>query len=295
MEFFHYFIYFFLIDIDSSALWGYNNAMDKKNICKFNVANDDAQTISILNFCYEKNSAPHPRFTTGAIFRLHVVSRGKGTFVTLNNSIELKAGDVFITYPSSDYYIANNGGLEYMYISFLGLRAYQLTERAELTRSCSVRCGQENLIPTWEAALEASADGNLDLIAEGLLLYTVGKLCNIRNKAQPTNKYEKIVLIIKKQTEERFCDPKLNLNLLCAENFYNAKYVSAAFRKYMSVGFSEYITTLRLNNAQRLINSGFKSVKQIAALSGFDDALYFSKVYKQHYGSTPKYAIETWK
>ncbi len=269
--------------------------MERKNICKFNVANDDAQKIGILNFCYERNADSEPFFKMNAVFRLHIVTKGTGTFGSFNNSTPLTVGDVFLTFPSSDYYISNGGGLEFIYVSFVGLRAYELIDRAELRHGVNVRHGFESLIPYWEQALDAATDGNLDLIAESVMLYTIGRLCNIRNNTKEMSKNEKIVLIIKKAMEERFCDPHLSLNLLCDENYYNSKYVSAAFKKYMGIGFNEYLTSLRLNNAQRLINSGFKSVKQIASLSGFDDALYFSKLFKRYNGVSPAKSIETWK
>ena len=269
--------------------------MDTQNICKFNTANNDGENIGILNFCYEKHAPAEPQFTMNAVFRLHLVARGRGAFGTLNSSVELTSGDVFVTYPSTDYYIVNGDGLKYLYISFVGLRAYKLVERAGIPRGASVRHGFESLVEHWERSVEYAADGNLDLIAEGVLLYSVGRLCSLRDDETLSSKSEKIVLLIKKQMEERFCDPELSLNKLCEENYYNAKYVSAVFKKYMGINFSEYLTSLRLNNAQRLINSGFKSVKQIAALSGFDDALYFSKLYKRYNGISPAKAIEEWR
>lgn len=267
--------------------------MESNNVCKFNVAGDNAQNIGILNFYCERNVKTEPIFQMHATFKLHIVTKGAGTLGSFNKSTSLCVGDVFVTFPSSDYYITNDGGLEFMCVSFVGLRAYDLIERTGLSRNLSVSHGCEHLIPYWEQALAASNDDNIDLIAESVVLYTIGALCHIREKTKAVSKNEKIVLVIKKAMEERFCDPHLNLNMLCDENYYNAKYVSAAFKKYMNVGFNEYLTSLRINNALRLIYSGFKSVKQIASLSGFDDALYFSKLFKRYTGSSPSQVIET--
>lgn len=261
--------------------------MESTNICKFNIASDTAQNIGILNFCCERKAHPEPKFQMNAAFRLHIVTNGTGTLGSFNKSAPLRVGDMFLTFPSSDYYIANGGELEFMYVSFVGLRTYVLIERTGLDRNLSVLHDCERLIPFWEQAIEASVDENIDLIAESVILYSIGQLSNIRDNSKVINKSEKIVLVIKKAMEERFCDPHLNLNMLCAENYYNPKYVSAAFKKYMNIGFNEYLTSLRINNAQRLIYSGFKSVKQIAALSGFDDALYFSKLFKRYTGASP--------
>ena len=36
-----------------------------------------------------------------------------------------------------------------------------------------------------------------------------------------------------------------------------------------------------------MMNAGFTSIKEIASFSGFSDPLYFSKVFKKHYGMSP--------
>lgn len=64
------------------------------------------------------------------------------------------------------------------------------------------------------------------------------------------------------------------------------------FKKKFNVTFTAYLTELRLNNAINLINSGFTSIKEIAQLSGFSDALYFSKIFKKNTGLPPIKFIE---
>ncbi len=73
---------------------------------------------------------------------------------------------------------------------------------------------------------------------------------------------------------------------------YNAKYLSTCFKRKMNIGFSEYVRTLRINNAVFLMDHGVESVKNVAFLSGFQDALYFSKVFKATVGQSPSEYIE---
>ena len=47
----------------------------------------------------------------------------------------------------------------------------------------------------------------------------------------------------------------------------------------------------KVHYACTLINQGFTSVKEIAAMSGYRDALYFSKVFKRKMGVSPKQYI----
>jgi AraC-like DNA-binding protein len=51
----------------------------------------------------------------------------------------------------------------------------------------------------------------------------------------------------------------------------------------------EYILEKRLAYARSLLTSGEAvAVKEVAVASGFDDPSYFSRIYKKHYGKTPK-------
>ena len=56
--------------------------------------------------------------------------------------------------------------------------------------------------------------------------------------------------------------------------------------------FHEYLTNLRLSNAVRLIENGFLSVKEIAHMSAFLDAQYFSKVFTRKNGMSPSEMIK---
>lgn len=64
------------------------------------------------------------------------------------------------------------------------------------------------------------------------------------------------------------------------------------FRKIFFAKFGtspkEYVINKRLSYAKSIIDSGeFSSVKELALLVGYKDPLYFGKVFKQHYGTSP--------
>ena len=65
------------------------------------------------------------------------------------------------------------------------------------------------------------------------------------------------------------------------------------FRNIFSMRFGSspknYITEKRLAKAKAIIDSGeFDSVNKLALSVGFDDALYFGKVFKKHFGMPPR-------
>lgn len=52
------------------------------------------------------------------------------------------------------------------------------------------------------------------------------------------------------------------------------------FKRRMGCTPIHYFTRLRMNHASRLLGSTSASVKEVAAVLGYDDPLYFSKVFK---------------
>ena len=54
------------------------------------------------------------------------------------------------------------------------------------------------------------------------------------------------------------------------------------------MGVVEYIRSVRLAHACRLLEEGTLSVSQVAEASGFRDALYFSRVFKKIVGLSPR-------
>jgi Response regulator containing CheY-like receiver domain and AraC-type DNA-binding domain len=77
---------------------------------------------------------------------------------------------------------------------------------------------------------------------------------------------------------------------MIADNFgFTPAYLSKLFREYKKITPSEYISKLRINKAKELLRSNRSlSIKDVAAATGYDDPLYFGKVFKKLVGETPK-------
>lgn len=83
-----------------------------------------------------------------------------------------------------------------------------------------------------------------------------------------------------------------------AENIVIADYAEAhnvsvsgfihRFRQYTRMTPMQYILSLRLANAQSLLDTTDYTVTQIAALVGYENPLYFSRLFKKHLGMSPQ-------
>ena len=79
----------------------------------------------------------------------------------------------------------------------------------------------------------------------------------------------------------------LSMDLICGEAGISATVFRQLFRKYYKKTPGQYVTDLRLEYARSLITNGV-SVENAAYESGFNDAKYFARVVKKHFGCTPR-------
>ena len=176
-----------------------------------------------------------------------------------------------------------------MYISYFGIRAAAVMDRLGIDRYHFVYEGFENLREPWEAGISLGAEV-IDLISESVLLQTLSQIGSRRSaggkdrQAAGNDRF----LQIKKYVDDCFSDPELSLEALSELFSYNKKYISQMFGKYLQVGLTEYVNTLRINHACVLIDQGYTGVGDIARLCGFNDPMYFSKVFRRKMGKSPK-------
>lgn len=81
---------------------------------------------------------------------------------------------------------------------------------------------------------------------------------------------------------------RLSLSDIAEQYGLSPNYLSALFKKYTDVGFSEYIQRARIEKAKELMQDSTLKVYEISDMLNFDNAFYFSKVFKKHTGMSPK-------
>lgn len=99
---------------------------------------------------------------------------------------------------------------------------------------------------------------------------------------------EDILIKIDAYIKASFSEPIATSQI--AERFgFTPAYLSKIFREYKNQTISDYIVQLRMEKAKKLLleDSSFK-IKDVAAYVGYDDSLYFSKVFKKLTGMSPK-------
>ena len=120
-----------------------------------------------------------------------------------------------------------------------------------------------------------------------LLRETTSKCCN----QVETVEVNSSALLQKKLLE--YVEVNLNNCELCltsAADYLNVSTyaVSRLFKECTGMGFKEYVTAKRLDQAHKLLKSTSDSVSDIAKAVGIDNVKYFFTLFKKYYGCSPQ-------
>ncbi len=92
---------------------------------------------------------------------------------------------------------------------------------------------------------------------------------------------------------DRYMEPDLSLDTVCSELGVSNSYFSSVFKKETGKSFITYLTDFRMDNAANLIIETNEKSYKIAEQVGYQDANYFSYVFKKRFGMSPsKYRTE---
>ena len=80
---------------------------------------------------------------------------------------------------------------------------------------------------------------------------------------------------------------KITLNDISQATFYSAAYCENEFKKTTGKSIINYLIDVRVNAAKKLLAESSMSCARIATAVGFEDANYFSRIFKKRTGYSP--------
>ncbi len=257
--------------------------MNTENICKFS----ESRSSDLICVGFIKETAEAQAMGVVAKHNaVHLVLEGEGVFVRGTGEHPIARGTLFFV-TEGERFAVRGGSLRYLYITFFGRRAEELLLRFGVNEGSGVYAGNEKMIPFWESCHLSAKEENIDILCESVLLYSIAGLAP--RKKEKNDAVSAVIGL----SQKNFTNASLSLERIAAEIGYDPKYLSSLFKRRKGIAYTQYLRELRLKHAVFLMEQGVVSVKNIALLSGFGDALYFSRVFAQSIGISPKAYIKS--
>ena len=89
-----------------------------------------------------------------------------------------------------------------------------------------------------------------------------------------------------KYIQENYANPISQEEVARAGNV-SSTYLSKLFKEETGIGFTEYVTKVRLEESEKLLADTAMSIKEIAAAVGYPDEKYYSRLFKKSTGIKP--------
>ena len=206
-----------------------------------------------------------------------VVTHGSGGSRTARERFEFQAGDVYVVPPNTPHAVDSAVGFTDIFFHMdklpfqndvitLVLQSEESPMLAQLMYSLYLRKGRC-------AALDSLGEVLVQLAADRLA----------EEHCHPLSRSIRNYLI-------RNCsDPEISMGQLAVKFGYTDDHLRRCFKEDFQMTPLEYLLQLRLGQAKRLLRMmPVWSVEEIARQCGFEDPLYFSRVFKKAEGISPR-------
>lgn len=208
---------------------------------------------------------------------------GEGAFRFQNGTVmTYQAGDVVVIPPQEVHTNSSSKGFTNIHItmadpSFPYRTAFRIMDDEE-----------ENVKMAFQQAryFYMGDIKNADLVLTALGDLIVSYMIVCRSNAEFSEPVEKIRASIRRN----YSRPDYALDAFMRSMPFHYDYLRKLFKKEVGVSPLEYLTSLRMKSAETLLTAMWTneySVAEIAQMCGFEDALYFSRVFKKHFGCSP--------
>ena len=227
---------------------------------------------------HNKSGFAPPVFPTKITFNdLTFVLKGSLTYFIDGEKVSVKAGDAILIKQGSLRMREEKSKVEYISFNYVGEEGNDLPLCVSDCISYELKllfgvC--DEIIKTY-ALYEDKIDDVINLILKFL------------SEKKRTMNENPLVSTIKKYVLENL-QSSITLSTIASYVGYSPNYCDTVFKKHEGVSIINYLISQRITEAKRLLTEGATSLKDVATLVGYNDYNYFSRIFKQNVGCSPK-------
>ena len=132
---------------------------------------------------------------------------------------------------------------------------------------------------------ELAGFSSLDNFGDRLIELSLNIHRRISSERMDTTK--KLAEDAKQYIQDNYSRSNLSVDDICSHLGVGTSYFSSVFKKDTGMSFVSYLTLVRMNEAQRLLDTTDEKSYVIAGMVGYEEPNYFSYVFKKQFGVSP--------
>ena len=220
-------------------------------------------------------------------YHLIFVISGVLEAVTSQGKRTLKSGDAVLYYPNEkqEYRFFKNLNTTTAWVHFTGVGVDKILNALNLKSGVYKVSQPENV----EALLKNASKYSLykiakyDVIANNYLVKALTLLNSELFFGSDSFLIDKALQLVFENLNHNYSVKEISAFLNVSESYF-----MHLFKQKVGVSFIKYSTKIKISRAKELLSYSNLTINEIAYSLGYDDALYFSKIFKKLVGVSPK-------
>ncbi|WP_284239512.1 helix-turn-helix domain-containing protein [Paenibacillus glycanilyticus] len=226
-------------------------------------------------------------------FQLIYITGGKGYFRFQDETVEVASGSLVIYAPGQpqQYSYYAEDGTEVYWIHFTGYGAYELLRQSGLLEQSVYTVGvMEEVVVLFKKMIQ-ELNSHRPLAGQLVTAYLLEMIALLGRRLQTGDepgaqgRHPDINQMIA-YIHEKYSD-NLSISELAAECSLSVFRFIHKFKEVTGMTPMKYITEIRMNEAKKLLSESSLHVKEVAAVVGYDNPLYFSRIFRSTVGIPP--------
>lgn len=229
-------------------------------------------------------------------YKMVLVVEGSGFFRLNDQDRLIRAGDLFFCFPNViHHYFANTSDpWTIKWFSFNGNRCAQIMRSLGVTPDEPIfaDCMTVKLLSYVDEIIAGlKRDNEHTYAATGYSYLIFDELLSIRNNEGLASEKEiaenELLEKIKRFVRLNYANT-LSVDVVAAHLNYSRSFISHFFKQHAGMSLPQFVNEFRIRRACELLSQMDMNNEEIAMSVGYDDALYFIKVFKRYMQITPQ-------
>ena len=216
-----------------------------------------------------------------------VCLEGQGEIVFKKNKVKIKKDSILLVPPCGDYSNRRIGeGLyRYVWLSFDGVSFEKYFSKSqELFQGFLNNSNIDKIVfLITKFLIERKQENQIEIEMLTLVLQVITLIQNKRVYNTEDEYVDKITSII----SSNFENASFKIESISKELHLSHSWLCALYKNKTKHSMQQVLMSMRISKAKDMLKNSKASLKNIAYLSGFNDVLYFSAIFKKHVGVSP--------